>query len=413
MLGLRGVVPEAGPQRALTMATIISSFGFAAFTTASGLFFVRFIRLTPQTVGFGLAAAGVVALGSPLLFGRLADRVDPRALSMWLSGLQAVFVGCYAFSRSTAAFVVVATAVAFVDRATWLTRNVLTATMVGPEARVRFKAQQRAAFNVGASLGALAAAVPLQIGTRSSYLVLLIVYVLTSAASAVCVAMIPRSTAVRPPVDRGWTALRDPAYVGAALVSGLLMLHHSLLFIALPLWVVRSTAAPPSAVGLLVALNTVLAVAFQVRLSAGGESVTGAARAARRGGLILLPACLLLGAAAHANAVWAVMTLAGGVVLLTAGELLTVTGSWGLSYGLAPDALMGQYQGVFSLGVSIENVVGPVLATSVVVGWGFRGWALLGACFLVLGLLIVPVVAWGVRTRSPAGPSEIAPVVPA
>ncbi|TQS42957.1 MFS transporter [Cryptosporangium phraense] len=396
---MRELWPASGPERALTLATLVSSFGFAAFVTASGLFFVRFVHLDPKVVGAGLAVAGVVALAGPLLFGRLCDSIDPRTLTLWLFVVQAVLLVGYAFVRSAPMFVVVLTAVTFVDRGCWVARSVLVSRVAGSDGRVRFKAQQRAVFNTGAALGALAAAVPLQLDTRPAYLALLGAYVVSCAVAAVCVAAIPRSAGASPG-SPGWVAVRDPAYLASSLLSGLLMLHHSLLVIALPLWIVRSTSAPAALVGVLVALNTVLAVVLQVRLSGGAESVPGAARAGRLGALVLVPACLLLGSAASAGAAIAVALLVAGVVLLTLGELWTGAASWGLSYGLAPDALMGQYQGVFSLGVSVEGIVGPILATSVVLGWGMPGWAIVGGIFLVLGLLIGPVARWGSRTRA-------------
>jgi MFS family permease len=399
MFSAGGLWPKAGPERALTAATLISSFGFATFATASGLFFVKYVELTPQTVGFGLSVAGIAALGSPLLFGKLADAVDIRRLTMTLFFAQAALVGCYAVTRSTAMFILFATAVTFVDSGSWVARSVLVTTIVGPDDRVRFKAQQRSVFNVGAGLGALVAAVPMQLGTRTAYAVLLLVYVVCYAASGLCLAALPRPTEPRPARARGWTALRDPAYIVSAMLSGLLMMDHSLMFIAFPLWVAHSTAAPTLLVALLVSLNTVLVVTLQVRLSKGGETVTGAASAARRGALVLLPACGLLAAAAYGSALWAGVALTAGIVLMTLGELWTSTASWGLSYGLAPDHLMGEYQGVFALGQSIEGIVGPVVATSLVIGWGVPGWLVVGFGLLVLGLLITPTAKWAERTR--------------
>ncbi|MCE0539745.1 MFS transporter [Kineosporia rhizophila] len=377
-----------------------SSFGFAAFATASGLFFVRFIDLTPNLVGIGLAVAGVVGLGSPLLFGRLSDVLDVRTLALWLFVFEAALVACYAFTSTSWMFIVVVTAVTFVDRGTWVARSVLTVRVVAAEQRVRFRAQQQVVFNAGAAGGSLTAAVPLQLDTRAGYLGLLALYVLCYAVAALCLAAIPPAGGPQQARPQGWQALRDPAYIASALLSGLLLLHHSLLIIAVPLWVARSTDAPTFTVGLLIALNTVIAVLLQVRLSAGSETTLGAAKAGRSGAFVLVPACILLGLAGFGNTLWAVTTLAAGVVLLTLGELWTVSSRWGLGYALAPDALMGEYQGIYNLGTSVEGVLGPLIATYIVVGWGFSGWLVVAGIFLALGLLVGPTTRWGERTRT-------------
>ncbi len=387
-------------ERALIAATLTSSFGFAAFATASGLFFVRFIGLTPSRVGTGLAIAGVVGLGSPLLFGRLSDVVNVRTLTLWLFLVEAALVACYALRPTTWMFILVVTAVTFVDRGTWVTRSVLTVRVVAAEQRVRFRAQQQVVFNAGAAAGSLTAAIPLQLNTRAGYLGLLVLYVICYALAALCLAPIPWVARPREASTQSWQALRDPAYVASALLSGLLLLHHSLLIIAVPLWVARSTNAPTFTVGLLITLNTAIAVMLQVRLSVGSETAPGAAKAGRNGAFVLVPACVLLGTAGFGTTLWAMVTLAAGVILLTLGELWTVSSRWGLSYVLAPDALMGQYQGIYSLGSSFEGVIGPIIATYIVVGWGFSGWLVVAGIFLILGLLVGPTTRWGERTRT-------------
>ncbi|WP_344649396.1 hypothetical protein [Cryptosporangium japonicum] len=104
-------------------------------------------------VGAGLAVAGAVALGSPLVFGRLSDVVDVRTLTLWLFVVQAGLVACYAVTRTTWMFVLVATAVAFVDRGSWVSRSVLTVRVVSSELWVRFRAQQQRSSPARAASG--------------------------------------------------------------------------------------------------------------------------------------------------------------------------------------------------------------------------------------------------------------------
>jgi hypothetical protein len=44
-------------------------------------------------------------------------------------------------------------------------------------------------------------------------------------------------------------------------------------------------------------------------------------------------------------------------------------------------------------------MLGPVLLTTLIIGWGALGWLLLGGLFLVAGLVNGPVVRWAQTHR--------------
>jgi hypothetical protein len=113
------------------------------------------------------------------------------------------------------------------------------------------------------------------------------------------------------------------------------------------------------------------------------------------------------------------LILAGGGLHVT-GELLFVAASWGLSIPLMPAGMAGQYQGMFATGEASAQMVAPALMTTVVVGGGQPGWALLAAIFLLASLATVPSARWAVRTRaraaragSPASRAAPSPPAPA
>lgn len=80
--------------------------------------------------------------------------------------------------------------------------------------------------------------------------------------------------------------------------------------------------------------------------------------------------------------------------------VVALLNSWGLSCELAPSHALGQYQGLFNTGWQAAEVVAPVLLTTVVIGWGWPGWLLVGALFLLAGLAVPPAARWAARTRS-------------
>jgi hypothetical protein len=193
--------------------------------------------------------------------------------------------------------------------------------------------------------------------------------------------------------------LRDPRYLTVCVLNGLLMTYGALLTVALPLWIVRHTRAPAWTVAALFILNTVLAVALQVRASRGTDTVPGAARAAMRSGALLLLACVVFAATGMLAEPAAILALGAGCVLLTLGELFQSAGGWGLSYALAPDDRQGQYLGAFSMGTRIYDTAGPILVSALVLGLGAFGWILLGLLFLALATGLAIAARWADRNR--------------
>ncbi|MEU8927433.1 hypothetical protein AB0D10_42065 [Kitasatospora sp. NPDC048545] len=163
--------------------------------------------------------------------------------------------------------------------------------------------------------------------------------------------------------------------------NGLLLLHDSVLLVLLPVWVVTRTSLPAAIVAGLLAVDTVLTVLPQLgfsrteRLTHRLDAVLLAAAG------FLVAACAAFPAAAHLSGAWAVAGCAAAVALLTVGENLHAVAGWQLSFDLAPADRRTEYMAVFNLGLGLQNVVGPALMTSLVLGAGPTGWLLLATLF--------------------------------
>lgn len=112
----------------------------------------------------------------------------------------------------------------------------------------------------------------------------------------------------------------------------------------------------------------------------------------------------MFSAAALTGSPWvALAVLAAGAVLQVAGEVVLAAGSWHVGFALADPDRPGQWQGLYSSGQPLARAVGPVVLTTLLLGWTGPGWLVLGAAFAVTGLLLGPVVAWGGRARAVVG----------
>ncbi|NUO99464.1 MAG: MFS transporter [Nonomuraea sp.] len=394
------LLPESGPVRALTYATLLRSIGRGLFITVSVLFFKLSVGLSDGEIGLGMTIAAAVGLAAGLPAGRLADLVGPRGVQIAFSAAGGVLVAVYSVVSGFAGFVVVASLVTFSEAAEGTARAALVGGAVPGPDRVRVRAYLRAVTNVGWSLGGLGAGAALHFDSRPVYLAMIFGCSACYLASAALSFRVPRVEPVaRTSGGPVWIVLRDRPYAVLALLNAVLFMQNGLLTIAIPLWVAGRTSAPTWTVAVVAMVNTVTVTLLQVRLSRGTDDALGAARAQRRSGLFLLLACVLLALAAGQPAWVAVVALLGGALLHVFGELLQAAGSWGLSYELAPAHALGQYQGLYGMGQQVSNIVVPAVMTTVIVGWGLPGWLLFGALFLAAGLAVPPVTRWAERTR--------------
>jgi hypothetical protein len=313
--------------------------------------------------------------------------------------VQAVLFTAYTVVHSFGLFLAVICVLTAADHGARVARSTVIAGLASGADRVTLRAHLRSVSKLGVSLGTVVAAVPLQLDTRPAYVAVIVCNAAASAVTALLGARLPASSAPAAAAPRGWAALRDAPYMSVALVCGLLATYRSLLTIALPLWVANYTAAPDVVVAGLFVGNTVLSVALQVPASRRAKTATAAGRTARLGARLVAPACALFAVAATVPARPAMLLLAAGVIALTAGELWTSVAAWSLSFELADSRVPGQYQGAFSLGMSIEAIAGPLLATGLVLGFGIPGWLAAGALFAVLGTAVAAATRRALRTR--------------
>jgi hypothetical protein len=279
------------------------------------------------------------------------------------------------------------------DRASNTTRAVVISRIAGPEGRVRLRAYIRSVVNLGIALGTTVAGFALVVDSSAVYRGLLVADALTTLIAALAINRLP-TFEPHPEAreHRATTALRDRAYLILTGLNAVSSVHYHVLGLAVPLWIANHTKAPIWIVAAAMLLNTIACVLFQVRMSSGSETPRGATHAARQGGMYLA-----LGMFAYATASLTQVSWLAALIVLVAsaihvmGELRQAAASFGIAYGMSPEALQGQYQAVWTLGVGLSNLVAPILITVLCLEWGVPGWVLLGFLFIASGWLIEPI----------------------
>ncbi|MEU4253537.1 MFS transporter [Amycolatopsis sp. NPDC026612] len=390
------------PGRLLAAAQLAGSLGDGAFLTCSVLFFTRIAGLTPAQVGLGLTVGWAVGSVAGVPLGRLADRHGARGSAVLLALATGTSILAFLLVRSPLAFALAACLYGTCQTGLAAVRQALLATLADPASRTRVRAHLQSAGNAGLAVGAGLGGLALSADTASAYLTVFVLDAVTFVVTAAllhALPAVPRTSSPHPGASKS-AVLRDRPYALVTLLNAILLLRMPLLSVAIPLWIVERTAAPGWTVSALFVLNTVVVVLFQVRVAGRLASIGSAARMVRRSGVLLFVSCLAfaLSALGTSPAV-AFGVLVAGALVQVLGEMLQSAGSWEIGFALAPAGKQGEYQGFFGSGTSVARAIGPVVLSTVVVGWGAPGWLLMGAVFLAAGWAMGPAVRWAAATR--------------
>lgn len=393
-------IGRPGPQRILTIVFFVNAVGTGLFMTASALYYTIYLGLSAEQVAIALGIGGIVGIFSGMPVGHIADRRGPRGTYVVTMLAEAASMLAFLWAADFLAFAVV----------TCLASLTMTAGVAarGPLIRgyasgtpTRFRAFLRTASGLGVGLGAVVAGVLVAIGSPTAYALVVILNALSFFACGLILLRVPPLPVVpRPEVATAWGAITDLRFVVFTISSAVLAANLIMLPFAIPLWIHDETAAPTWIVSVLMLINAVGAVLFQIAASRGVNSVRAAARAMRWAAAALAVTYALFGWSAYLSPAWATVILVAGALTLTAGELLHSVGAIELSFRLAPEHATGAYQGVFGMGKGVVLALAPAFLTWLLLGRGMIGWIVLAGITIAAALVVTLLASFGQHSES-------------
>jgi len=405
------LLPRTRSGRLLATGAAVDALGTGMFNAAATLYFVAVVGIPVASAGAVLAAGNLCGLLSPMPIGRIADRIGAHRVFGVLLVVRAVGYSAYALVTDFTAYLLLTCMLIACDRASAPLLQAVVGVVEGEQDRTRTMASIRSVRNIGMTVGFLLAGVVQAVGSRPAFVGLFV----ANGISFLAVALFVRRTrpqdrpvvsapGARPPsvVAGVKSPLRDPRFALLTASEAVLALHDSVLLVLVPLWIVTRADAPASVASLLLAVNTVLTVALQVYVSRFAATTPAAVRVLTSACGLLVLGCAALALGEGRPTVVAVVCAAVAVVVLTVGENLHSVAGWQLSYDLAPPAARARYLAAFSLGHTVQRIVGPLLMTGVVLRTPTAGWLLLAALFL-LALLAARAAVSRVGSEASAG----------
>lgn len=400
------LVPDKPAGRRWVLMNLVNSVGDGLFLSGSVVFATKVIGLTGDQVGIGLSLSGFSGIAAAAMLGRFADRFGPRRVLGIVTVSQAILYVAYSVAPSFWPFVAVLCLIAVCRNGGLSASAALVAELGSAQERVTLRAQARSLYNVGFSLGAALSAAALAIGTSPAYYALPLGNAVSFIGAYWVIRRLPEASA-RPQSDRRvLDALRNGPFLLTTCLTVVLAVHLSLITIVVPLWIVERTTVPQAMIGVLLVLNTLVAVTFQISASKGAESLTGSTRKARSAAVAMALGCVVLAPSGLVPTLAGIALLTTAMLLLSCGELLQSASAWGMSYALAPKAAQAEYLGAFSMSSAGQAVLAPVTGTLVVLRNGPVGWLILGACIVLASLAVGPAARRADRSIKRRFPDE-------
>ncbi|MFJ3902411.1 MFS transporter [Streptomyces sp. NPDC090025] len=431
-------IPGGRDGRRMLVVSIIDKTGTGLWAGCTALYFTYVSGLGLGQVGLLMTISGGVGLAGAPIAGRLADRFPVVRLIVATQLLRGAALLALLTTDHYLLLTLYSALGALPDRAGSVLIKLYAARLAGPD-RVRYQAIQRTTVNIGWSIGGLGAAAALATGSVDAYTYLLVGNVLSYAVIAALTLrcaeppaparVVTTSTdasadacadasadacadAVR---DRPANPWRDRVFLGYTATDAALFLDDTILQVAVPLWIVHATDAPVGLVPLLLVLNTVLVVLFQVPLARFGATTPAARRLLVPLAGLFAAGTLGLAVSATGGPVLATCALIAAVIALTFAEIIHATASWELSVALAPAEAQGSYLGFHGLAQSGQRFAGPLLVTGVMaagpLAWPVLGLALVGAAATQHRLLRDHVTPAAPAPAPAADPSLSVPTV--
>lgn len=384
-----------GPRGLLAWQALISSVGIFLANALMALYLVGPAHLRDRAAALTLVASAALCLAATPPAGKVIRAFGARRFAIASCLSRGVLFLVLPMSGARAWTIGVVLLIGLCEAAAFSVYQLIIAEAVGEARRTEALAVRRTLGNVGFTGAGILVGLVVGLGSHLAYASAFVAAGIALIGSSLFIAQLPQ-TARRNLEPEGTSkharrALRDLRFLGLIGAASVMATSLNLLTVGVPLWVVRNTDAPASIVGLLLTINTVLVVLFQVRLSHSSGSWGGARLAVIRAGVLFAVSVVLVALAGWLPGWAAAATLVLAAVIAAIAEMWDSAGWWTISYQYPRTVERPDYLAAFDVVTPAVNIAGPPLMIAIVAR-GTLGWLGYGVLF-VIGSALVSVLA--------------------
>jgi MFS family permease len=378
--------------------SLLQAIATSARVSFMGLWALRALGSSQTELGIAFAGAAIASLIAGYLGGQLSDRIGRRRPILASSALLAAIAACLAFVDGHVLIGLgLMVCAGGAEGVAVAAEQALLTDLVPRDRHEHAFASARVVQNIGYMIGPLVGAALLSVSWRTLFFA-------TSAIGAlafiVALQAIPARAAYSPsapPPASSWRVLaRDPTFalvLAAGTLAAIVYLSYETL---LPISLVQSHGLAPAAWGILLAINPIVVVLFQIRLTSSVGRLSEFTRLAV--GIVAMATPFLLVSVTTALPLLILMLL-----LFVLGEMLWGPPSQGLIARLAPDEMRGAYLGASGAMWPAAFALGPLIGLQIRSAFGdtamWVGIALIGLAAIALYAVATRIAGRGIHGR--------------
>jgi MFS family permease len=375
-----------GPIRRLAVISLIDAMGTGLTLVCFPFYAAQVAGLGPGGIALTLTVMGLCELVAAVPNGVLAGRIGVRRAMSLTRLAQGLAYGVIATGESLPVLIAAGAAVGLSRAGGSGLFQSLTVAVVGERDRSSVLGIIRAVRNLGYLASSGLAGIVLALHSPFGLRAALICSALALLLGAYWISRLATATTARPPRRTNWAVLRDWEYLG--LIAGAAAFGSSIvvLYVGLPLWVLRHQNIPNWTAAAVMAVNTALVVLLQFRFAKALGTVAKACGAIRLSSVAFLVMCVLIAFTEGTSLVVSALLMLAFAIAATLGEMLESPSWWTLSYELAPDERKNEYLAAFDLSWALVGILGPSIMAGVV-SLGGLGWIAFGVALVIASLL--------------------------
>lgn len=392
--GLRPVLVTLG----LSMA------GMYMFWSLFSLWAIERLALAKGDIGLALMVAALIGMSGGLLGGSLSDRLGRRPVILVAASFQALLPSLLLLPGLPVwGALAVLVGFAFAQPVRGGAQMALVADLIPPERRTAAFGTFRVVFNAGALLGPLAAAGLVTLSWEAWN----VGVCLTLALSLLAATRLPEGR--RPTVAEHAAGPRFRAIVAAPVflalfTAGLLAsVTYNAFETLLPVSLTQEHGYAKQAWGVLFAINPVLVLLLQLRVTRWSEPLAPALRLSLA--MLLMGASFLLLLVTAAPAALVVI-----LAVFVLGEMLWAPNADALTARAAPESARGRFLGAIGISTWIGGALAPAIGLQIAEVSDGAMWLAIAAisAAAAAAYVVAQRVADGVETRAGPAPEPAA-----
>jgi MFS family permease len=338
--------------RPLFVVRFLTTLGFAGFWTYLGIWAHQRLGASEAEVGTLFLLNAIVFTVFSWLGGLLSDRIGRKPVVVAGTIGQGLIIVALIPVHSLWVGVGIVMATSVFNAPAQAATNALVADLVTEERQEEAYAGVRIASNVGAAVGPVLAGAALALAGWGGVMGLAAVVGIGAGIYAQVALRPLRLPASRHGESSSRTVLRDRPFLvllaSYVLASAVYVVYETVL----PVVAVSDYALPASAWGILLAINPVLVILLQLRVTTWTARYGAGSR--------LVVAMALMGGS-FLFLLWStgIASIVAMLVVFVFGEMLWAPTSQALAARLAPAHLRGAYMGAYGIGSSVAFMLAP------------------------------------------------------